>query len=77
MEPVYMIGDLASMTGLSIHTINYYINLGLVEAAARANRSGYRLFDNETLNTLKHVIELRCQKIPIREIVARKKNGIL
>ena len=74
MEPVYMIGDLASKTGLSIHTINYYLNLGLIEAAARADRSGYRLFDSETLKTLKQVIKLRSQKVPIREIIARKKN---
>ena len=77
MEPVYIIGDLASKTGLSIHTINYYINLGLVKASARANRSGYRLFDNQALEALNNIIELRCQKVPIREIVARKENGIL
>jgi DNA-binding transcriptional MerR regulator len=77
MEPVFMIGDLASKTGLSIHTINYYLNLGLIEAAARADRSGYRLFNNNTLETLNKIIELRRQKVPIRELVARKENGIL
>ncbi|MCF7811946.1 MerR family transcriptional regulator [bacterium] len=77
MEPVYMIGDLASKTGLSIHTINYYINLGLIKAAARADRSGYRLFNGKALEALNSIIDLRRQKVPIREIVARKENGIL
>ncbi len=75
--PVYLISDLASRTGLSIHTINYYIKLGLIREAARAERSGYRLFNDETLATLERIINLRRRQVPIREILARKENGIL
>ena len=77
MGPVFLIGDLASQTGLSIHTLNYYIRLGLVKEATRSKRSGYRLFNEETVKTLKQIIKLRRKQISIREIVARKKNGIL
>ncbi len=77
MRPVFLIGDLASRTGLSIHTLNYYIRLGLIKEAARATRSGYRLFDEETIKTLKRIIDLRRRQVPIKEIVARKENGIL
>lgn len=72
-----MIGDLASRTGLSIHTINYYINLGLIKEAARSSRSGYRMFNDDALDTLHRIIDLRQHDVSIREIVARKKNGIL
>jgi len=77
MSEVLLIGDLASRTGLSIHTINYYIRLGLVAETSRAERSGFRLFDTDALNDLFRIIELRRQDTPIREIVARKRNGIL
>ena len=77
MRPVYMIGDLASLTGLSIHTLNYYLRLGLIKEVARSDRSGYRMFDDSTLKTLNRIIELRRQNVPIKEIVARRKDGIL
>lgn len=74
---MYLIGDLASKTGLSKHAINYYIKLGLVDATSRAERSGYRLFDDYALEELQRVVDLRRRKIPIREILARKHDGIL
>ena len=77
MKDVLLIGDLASRTGLSIHTINYYIKLGLIEPKGRAERSGFRIFTQETLNALQRIIALRNREVPIREIVARKRDGIL
>lgn len=74
---VLLIGDLASRTGLSIHTINYYIGLGLIRESARAERSNYRIFGEDALRDLEKIIELRRRSVPIREIVARKNDGIL
>ncbi len=77
MKEVLLIGDLASRTGLSIHTINYYLKLGLVEATGRAERSGFRIFGESTLLDLQRIIELRNKNTPIKEIQMRKLNGIL
>jgi len=77
MQSVLLIGDLASQTGLSIHTLNYYMRLGLISEVTRADRSGYRLFDERTVQTLVRIIDLRRRQIPIKEILARKKDGIL
>ena len=77
MGEVLLIGDLAARTGLSIHTINYYIKLGLIVEAGRATRSGFRLFGDEALQKLLAIIELRQHEVPIREIIARKQNGVL
>ena len=77
MRPVLLIGDLASMTGLSIHTINYYIRLGLIKAVTRSERSGYRLFSRETVEQLASIMALRRKKVPIRELLSRKKRGLL
>jgi len=77
MRLALLIRDLASRTGLSIHTLNYYIRLGLITAVARADRSGYRLFNEETIEALQRIIDLRRRQVPIKEILARKNNGIL
>ena len=77
MEPVMLISDLASRTGLSIHTINYYIQLGLVLESARAERSGYRLFNLDTVRILEEIIQLRRRNVTIKELVARKRDGLL
>jgi len=77
VKSVLLISDLASRTGLSIHTINYYIRLGLVAAPARAERSGYRLFSEDTVAELNRVVELRRREIPLRDIIQRKQDGVL
>ncbi len=64
----YMIGDLMTLTGLSRHTINYYLNIGLIEPAGRSQRNRYRYFDDDTVDRLRRIIEMRQQKIPIRKI---------
>ncbi len=77
MQPVFLISGLASKTGLSIHAINYYIKLGLIKEVTRDERSGYRLFDENTIRELNRIIDLRQRDISIREILDRKHNGIL
>lgn len=77
MPDILLIGDLASRTGLSIHTINYYLKLGLIAEASRAERSGFRLFGEDALRDLDRIIELRRSDTPIRDILARKRDGVL
>jgi DNA-binding transcriptional MerR regulator len=77
MKEVLLIGDLASRTGLSIHTINYYLKLGLIEAKGRAERSGFRIFNLDSLEVLQRIVELRRSHVPIKELIARKRDGVL
>lgn len=65
---IYMIGDLAKETGLSIHTLNYYLNIGLIKPAGQSERNRYRFFDDSTVELLQQVIELRKQKVSIKKI---------
>ncbi len=73
----YLIGDVATKTGLSIDTINYYLRIGLIKEVGRSERSGYRYFNNETVELLMKIIDLRLNYVPIREIKKRMKDGIL
>ncbi len=65
---IHMIGDLAKVTGLSIHTLNYYLNIGLIEPASQSDRNSYRFFDDSTVERLQQIIELRKQKMSIKKI---------
>ncbi len=72
----YLIGDLASKTGLPIDTLNYYLRIGLIQEIGRSERSGYRYFNEDSVIELKKIIELRLKHIPIKEIKQRIKDGI-
>ncbi len=76
MENIYLIGDLARKTGLSVDTLNYYLRIGLISEVARSERSGYRLFDDTTVDELNTIIDLRQQHTPIKEIIRIKADGV-
>jgi len=64
---VYLIGDLTRQTGLSRHTVNYYINIGLIEEASRS-QNNYRFFDDAVIKRLNKIIELRNKNVSIKKI---------
>ena len=64
---VYLIGDLIRQTGLSRHTINYYINIDLIRETDRS-QSNYRFFDDKVIERLNRIIELRNKDVPIQKI---------
>lgn len=77
MTSIYMIGDLARHTQYSIDTLNYYLRIGLIEEVGRSERSNYRYFDESTVEQIKKIQELRLKKVPVKEILRRKKDGVL
>lgn len=64
---IYLIGDLIRETGLSRHTINYYINIGLIEETGRS-QNNYRFFDDKVMQRLNKIIDLRSNDISIKRI---------
>jgi DNA-binding transcriptional MerR regulator len=68
---IYMIGDLARITGLSKHTLNYYLKLELFQPVEQSKRSRYRYFDESTVERLNNIIKLRKQGMPIK-LIQRK-----
>jgi|SaaInl7_200m_RNA_FD_contig_31_52091_length_288_multi_6_in_0_out_0_1 DNA-binding transcriptional MerR regulator len=77
MARIFMIGDLARETGLSIDTLNYYLRINLLDEVGRSERNGYRYFDESSVEFLERVMKLRLDKVPIKEILRRKADGIL
>ena len=69
MQKIYMISDLASVTGLSRHTLNFYLKLGLIEESGRTE-SNYRFFDQTVVDRLHRIICLRYKGLTLQQIKA-------
>lgn len=54
----YKIGDVARKTGITIRTLRYYNEIGLLDPAKRS-RSGYRLYSVEELKRLQKILSLQ------------------
>ena len=68
MRNIYLIKDLARLTGQSIYTIKYYLKIGLVKEFGRSPETNFRYFSDATVERLKHIRKLRTQKKSIAEI---------
>ena len=65
---LYLVKDLARMTGLSIETIKFYLKIKLILEVGRSPETNFRYFDDTTIDRLNNIIELRRSKRSIREI---------
>jgi hypothetical protein len=70
MPRFYMTSDLRAATGLTRTHLDFYLREGIILPTARTE-SGYLLFDETELATLRTVIAWRREGIGIREIRAR------
>lgn len=68
MHNLYLIKDLARLTGLSIDTVKFYLKIGLISEIGRSPETNFRYFDDSTVEALNKIIRLRRQKCPIQEI---------
>jgi MerR family transcriptional regulator, copper efflux regulator len=69
VQKIYMISDLASVTGLSRYTLNFYLKLGLIEESGRTE-SNYRFFDQTVVDRLHRIIGLRHEGFTLQQIKA-------
>ena len=68
---LFLIKDLAVLSGHSIHTINYYLNLGLLREFARSPETRFRIFDGRALSRLRRIRGLRRRGVSILDIRRR------
>ena len=55
----YLIKDLAVLSGYSIHTLKFYLKIGLFKEASRSPETGFRYFDDSTVQLLRRIRDLR------------------
>ncbi len=65
---IYLIKDLARTTGYSIHTLKYYLKIGLIKEFSRSPETRFRYFNDDTVEKLKKIHALRRQNKSIKEI---------
>ena len=65
--PGLRIGEVARRTGLSVKTIRFYCDDGLLQPKGRSD-AGYRLFDDENLAELTIIRALRSMDVAIPEL---------
>ncbi len=68
MPNIYLIKDLARATGYSIHTIKYYLKIGLIKEMSRSPETRFRYFDDSTIATLKKIHAFRKEGLGLRKI---------
>jgi len=65
---IYLIKDLARLTGYSIHTLKYYLNIGLIKEVSRSPETRFRYFDDSVVERLKKIRNFRKEGRPIKQI---------
>jgi len=68
MENIYLVKDLARLSGLSVYTVKYYLNLGLISEAGRSPETKFRYFNDSTLERLKEIKAYRKQRVSLKKI---------
>ena len=59
--------EVSRLTGVSIHTLQYYDKIGLLHPA-KYNESGYRLYDDTALEKLQQILLFRELEFPLKDI---------
>lgn len=65
--PALRIGQVAQATGLSVKTVRFYSDEGLIHARSRS-QGGYRLFDPAVVAELSLIRALRATDVPLPEL---------
>lgn len=67
MKKQYTVHDLAVMSGVSVRTLHYYDQLGLLRPMCIAE-NGYRLYSSEEVDKLQQILFYRELKVPLKRI---------
>ena len=68
MRSIYLIKDLAKVSGCSTHTLKFYLRLGILKEIGRSPETNFRYFDNSSYERLKRIRELQKKKLSLKEI---------
>lgn len=63
------VNEVSKLTGVSIRTLQYYDNIGLLKPSAYTE-SGYRLYDDTALERLQQILLFKELEFPLKEIKA-------
>lgn len=70
------IKEVAVLSGVSVRTLQYYDEIGLLKPA-KVTGAGYRLYDEESINTLQQILLFKELEFPLKDIKGSWKIPIL
>ena len=73
-EPLYSIGKVAKITGLTIPSIRYYDRIGLVVPAVRDDETGYRYYTETQIMSFYNLRELKAIGLDLEQITTFLKD---
>ena len=65
---LYLMKDLSRLSGHSIHTLKFYLKLGLIQEVGRSPETRFRYFDDTTVDRLARIRALRKQRKSLHQI---------
>ena len=68
LNEIYLVKDLAYITGYSVDTIKYYLKIGLVKEIGKTPRTNFRYFNESTVTMLNKIRHLRTEGKSIAQI---------
>lgn len=68
--------EISEITGISVRTLHYYDEIGLFQPTDKSE-AGYRLYDDNALETLQEILFFREFDIPLKEIKSIMENPAL
>ena len=77
-KPPLKIGEVANRSGLTVKTIRFYCDEGLIQPISRSD-GGYRLFDDGVFSELALIRTLRAMEMPLPDvgkILAARRSGV-
>lgn len=77
MKNIYLLKDLAKISGYSTYTLKYYLRFGLLREIGRSPATNFRYFDDSSFERLKEIRRLQKDDCSLKEIYERleKRNG--
>ena len=64
---MHTVNEVSKMTGVSIRTLHYYDQIGLLSPTS-ITEAGYRLYDDTALERLQHIMLFRELQFPLKDI---------
>lgn len=69
MKRYWKVGDLAKLTGLTVRTLRFYDQIGLL-SPTNVTESGHRLYDDDDLSRLYRIVSLKELGLSLEEVKA-------
>src|SRR4030095_16518395 len=70
MKTSYSIGEFSKVTGLSVKTLRFYHEKGILVPSSVDDSSGYRFYDDSKIEKARVIVQLRAMEFSLEDIGA-------